>query len=276
MIRIFIGTLLIQAAVAQPTANVLTRISMVESAFGRGTAFSIDVDNREYWITAKHVLTGAEHPPYGSIKNNSEKLRILQGQAWLTIDFTILDPGEDVDIVVLAPSRLLLNNPLPGVAASSNGIIMGGECQFLGYPYGEGWPIKFDETTSAWWPYVKRCGVAAFPQGDKRFWTLDGLNNPGFSGGPVTYFTGPQQQVFAVVSGYRTEPSDVITVPLPRPRPPAAPKAPARGKSAQAKEQDHQSKQVVNVNSGFIIAFDIQYAIDAIHQHPAGPLRSAK
>jgi hypothetical protein len=27
-----------------------------------GTIFSIDVDGREYWITAKHILTGARHP----------------------------------------------------------------------------------------------------------------------------------------------------------------------------------------------------------------------
>ena len=76
---------------------------------------------------------------------------------------------------------------------------MGGNCQFLGYPYGNGWPVTFDQGTLTWLPYVKHCGVSALPQGDKRFWTLDGINNAGFSGGPVTYLTGPQQQVFAVI-----------------------------------------------------------------------------
>src|ERR1035438_8098356 len=80
--------------------------------------------------------------------------------------------------------------------------MMGGNCQFLGYPYGNGWPVTFDQGTLTWLPYVKHCGVSALPQGDKRFWTLDGINNAGFSGGPVTYLTGPQQQVFAVISGY--------------------------------------------------------------------------
>ena len=103
--RRLLGLLLVQTAIAiaQPTTNILTRVSMVESASGRGTVFSLDVDKREYWITAKHVLTGAEHPPYGSIKNKSERLKLLQGQQWLTIDFAVLDPGEDIDIVVLAP-----------------------------------------------------------------------------------------------------------------------------------------------------------------------------
>jgi hypothetical protein len=46
------------------------------------------------------VLTGAEHPPYGSIKSKSERLKILQGQQWLTIDFSVLDPGEDIDMIL--------------------------------------------------------------------------------------------------------------------------------------------------------------------------------
>jgi hypothetical protein len=91
---IVLGILLVQAVVAQPTNNVLTRISMVESQFGRGTVFSLDVDQREYWITAKHILTGAEHPPYGSFKGKSTRLKILnpvlQGEQWLTIDFSVL------------------------------------------------------------------------------------------------------------------------------------------------------------------------------------------
>ena len=181
--RVLLGVLLevlVRTALAQPTFNILTRISMVESDFGLGTKFSLDVDNREYWITAKHVLTGAEHPPYHSIKSKSERLKILQAQEWLTIDFAVLDPGEDIDIVVLAPSRLLLSNPLPGLTPSSDGVMIGGNCQFLGYPYGTGWPIKFDQGTSVWFPYVKHCGVSAGPQGDKRFWTLDGINNFGF------------------------------------------------------------------------------------------------
>jgi hypothetical protein len=278
--RFLLGLLLVQTASAQPTANILTRISMVESAFVRGTVFSLDVDKREYWITAKHVLTGAEHPPYGTIKSKSERLRILQGEQWLTVEFSVLDPGEDIDIVVLAPPHLLLSNPLASLPPSQNGVMMGGNCQFLGYPYGEGWPVKFNEGTLTWLPYVKNCGVSALPQGEKRYWTLDGINNVGFSGGPVTYLTGPQQQVFAVVSGYLTEPADVITSPLPGPpappKPPAPPQPPAQRKSSQAKSAKEQgkTKQLVNVNSGFIIAFDIQYAIDAIHKSPIGPLRN--
>jgi hypothetical protein len=110
---------------------------------------------------------------------------------------------------------------------------------------------------------------------DKKFWVLDGINNSGFSGGPVAYLTGPRQQIFAVVSGYLTEPADVITSPLQKLAPTKPPPPPQR-KGSQPKKAAGGAKQTVNVNSGFIIAFDIKYAIDAIHKSPVGPLRNAK
>jgi len=275
------GLLVVHAVVAQPTNNLWTRVLMVESPFGRGTTFSLDVDQREYWITAKHILNGREHPPYGSVENKSERLKILnpgiQGEQWLTVDFSVLDPGKDIDIVVLAPRNLLLSNPLPSVTPSAAGVMLGGNCEFLGFPYGGGWRAKFDNGSSVWMPYVKHCFVSALAsEEDKKFWVLDGINNAGFSGGPVAYQTGPQQQVFAVVSGYLTEPTDVITSPLQKLSPPPKPPAPLQRKGSQAKVGTGNTKQTVNVNSGFIIAFDIQHAIDVIHKNPIGPLRTAK
>ena len=87
----------------------------------------------------------------------------------------------------------------------------------------------------------------------------------------MAYNTGPQQQVFAVVSGYLTEPTDVITSPLQKL---AAPQPPPSRKGSQAEKGAGRAKLTVNLNSGFIIAFDIGYAIDAIHKSPVGPLRN--
>src|SRR5882724_10302327 len=66
---------------AQPTLGLLTRVWMVEakptkSGAIRGTIFSIDVAQREYWITAKHVVTGATSPPYGTVPKTVD-LRLL-------------------------------------------------------------------------------------------------------------------------------------------------------------------------------------------------------
>jgi hypothetical protein len=69
----------------------------------------------------------------------------------------------------------------------------------------------------------------------------------------VFFGTGDQLKVFAVVSSYRTEPTDVI------PSNPAV-----------------KPTEKVNVNSGFFIAYDIGYAMDAIHNNPIGAPRNAK
>ena len=92
---------------------------------------------------------------------------------------------------------------------------------------------------------------------ESRMWILDGINNPGFSGGPVILGTGDNLQFVAVISGYYLEPTEVI-----RGNPaPIAPNAP---------------KDTVNVNSGFILAYDIVHAVDIIKKHPTGPQRLMK
>lgn len=232
--------------------------------------FSIDVDGREYWITAKHILTGAEHPPYGSVGTKSVSLRLLNpqggGQEWMPVTFSVIDPGPDVDIVVLAPPQPLLSNPLPSVPADSDGMLLGGECEFLGFPYGGGWRARFANGQSFWMPFIKHCFVSAI--GDGGIYVLDGINNAGFSGGPVVFRTGAEQKIMAVVSGYRSEPAEVIF-------------SSSTSRADTGRRNTHpsttsptpQPKGTVNVNSGFIVAYGIQFATEAIKKNPIGPLR---
>ena len=262
-----IDTCLAVAQPAAPTNGILTRMLMVESQYGRASTFSIDVDGREYWITAKHVLTGAKHPPYGSVTAKSVPLKLLNpggdGLQWIPVIFSVIDPGPDIDIVVLAAPQPLLKKPLASVATDSTGLMLGGDCEFLGFPYGGGWRAHLDTGQSFWMPFVKHCTVSTLGMEDKTVYVLDGINNEGFSGGPVIFRTGADQRIFAVISGYHTEPADVIfsssvnksvrQTPVPPPRP----------------------KGTVNVNSGFIIAYGINYATDAIKKNPIGPLRQS-
>jgi hypothetical protein len=114
--RIFVLTIcslvFVSIATAQPTNNVWSRMTIVKSNFGSGTAFSIDVDHREYWITAKHILTGAKHPPHGRITTSAAAVKVLdpgaEHERWISINFAVLDPGSDVDIIVLAAPTPLL------------------------------------------------------------------------------------------------------------------------------------------------------------------------
>jgi hypothetical protein len=246
---------------AAPTFAIALRVLMVESQYGRGTIFSIDVDQREYWITAKHNLTGVKRgPPYGSIEDKSVSLRLLNAAAktnelqWLPVNFSIIDPGrEDIDVVILAPPEPLLDNPVPTMTADSTGAMLGGDCEFLGFAYGGGWRAPMYDGKTLWLPFVKHCTISASDK-DKGIWVLDGINTEGFSGGPVIFGTGVEQKILGVISGYHPEPAEVIySIPAP-----TSPKA------------------SVEVNSGFIIAFDISAATDAIRKNPVGPLRKVQ
>ena len=176
--------------------------------------FSIDVDGREYWITAAHILTGAKGKPYGRVAEKTVELKLLNpggsGREWLPRKFTVLQPADDVDVVVLVPGAPILdkaNNASP--PASSQGLLFGGPCEFLGYALDGGWRAKMDDGKSFWMPFIKHCTVSGMDS-ESRMWILDGINNPGFSGGPVILGTGNDLQFVAVISGYYLEPTEVI------------------------------------------------------------------
>ncbi len=129
---------------AQIDTATLQRVLMVQSAKERGTIFTIDVDGREYWITAKHILTGAKRPPYGTIDVKTVDLQVLNPkgptQEFVSVHFSVLDTGKDIDIVVLAADSTVLDDTSAApVISSSAGMTFGGDCYFTGYALGGGW-----------------------------------------------------------------------------------------------------------------------------------------
>lgn len=166
--------------------------------------------------------------------------------------FTVLQPTEDVDVVVLAPDKPVLENVHPSPPLSGS-VIFGGNCEFMGFPYGGGWRLDIDKGRF-WVAYTKKCSVSGMDV-DANLWILDGINNAGFSGGPVFVGTGKELQIVAVVSGYWLEPAEVI-----------------KGKPSPAAEP----KDTVNLNSGFILAYSVNIAADLIKKNPIGPVRQAK
>jgi hypothetical protein len=102
---------------AQPTTDVFARTLMIQSKYFTGTTFSIDVDGREYWITAAHIITGAKGKPYGRVTDKTVDLKILNpsgpGRDWLPVRFSVLQPADDIDLVVLVPPSLILDKSQP-------------------------------------------------------------------------------------------------------------------------------------------------------------------
>ena len=169
---------------------------------------------------------------------------------------SVLQPPDDVDVVALAPASLILStatnaSPLP----TSDGLMFGGPCEFLGYALDGGWRARTNDGR-LWYPFIKHCTVSGY-DADLKMWILDGINNPGFSGGPVILGTGDALKFVAVISGYYLEPTEVI-------------------RGGAVKLAPNTPKDTVNVNSGFIIAYDISHVVDVIKKNPIGPKRVVK
>ncbi|MGA2988219.1 MAG: hypothetical protein ABSG32_30955 [Terriglobia bacterium] len=289
----------------------LLQTRLIQTTKSVGTAFVVNVDNREYWITAKHIFSGIENAPPGVFTTKTVQANILlpfskgdndQDKKWETVTFTTIDPGKDIDILVLVPDHSLTKFlPAESMKLASDAdpadehalVPIGGDCDFLGYPYGSGWrasiPVytlnkgskppgddgkfKLSETTKtidwAWSPFVKRCTLSAsMVQNGITVFVLDGINNLGFSGGPVVTGNGGSLDAFAVISSFHAEPLEVLPAPEPGQAyvSPIPPPPPLPGQKSK-----QQPRQVVESNSGLILAYDITPAIKAIHGHPIGP-----
>lgn len=242
---------------AQPPAQILLRTLMVRLNDSTGTIFSIDVDGREYWITAAHVLTGSKGKPYGRVATETIDLKLLNpggdGKEWIPVTFKVFQPEADVDIAVLVPpASILPSKILASPPTTAAGLTVGGNCEFLGFALG-GWRATMPDG-KFWFPFVKKCSISGQDY-ENGIFILDGINNPGFSGGPVIFGTGVDVKIAAVVSGYVREPAAIV-------------RAEAGGVMA--------TNDSALVNSGFIIAYNIKFAIDVIKANPVGPLREAR
>jgi hypothetical protein len=150
---------------AAPTGATLSRVlGVCLDPHWCGSMFALSVDGREYWVTAKHMLTRAEHAPYGPVKQRSYKLQYLNpiSAKLENADFTVLDTGDDgIDEIVLAPSKPIFDKSPPSVKTDSNQVMLGGDCEFLGYPFGEAWPALFEGGRVQLLPFIKHCTTSA-------------------------------------------------------------------------------------------------------------------
>ncbi len=163
------------------TSNVINRVLNIKIGNRRGTGFTIEVDGRQYLITAKHV-TGEEK--VGWIEIEQEK--------WVGLDVkTVGIGGIGRDVAVLAADRKLTT--AHEIDIGSNGITIGQDIRFLGFPSGlrMGYVSGYKGKEI---PMVKAgilSGISRIEkerQGGRRLW-VDGHNNDGFSGGPIVFKT---------------------------------------------------------------------------------------
>ncbi len=169
---------------AQPTNNILFNTLMIKFRAEAGTMFSIEVDNREYWLTAKHILTGRKSGPAGEFTEKTVLIDVLDpiGDSikWNSIQFAVIDPGKDIDIAVLVPNLKLHDVGLPSLKVSPGSMGMGQECSFLGYPFANTWTATISNSTKYKMPFIKHCYISGIIRQSAAILVLDGINNPGF------------------------------------------------------------------------------------------------
>lgn len=195
-----------QAAYCQPTGNVLSRVYQLKFNGGIGTAFVLDYEDRQYFVTARHIMESAADGATASVELQGfdEPMKARQ----VTV---LLGKNKCVDVAVLVPSEKRVNAAEP--IQYTYAFAFGQEAYFLGFPYGLFTSINQGGAVAlikhAYVSARVRC-TAIYRDGDadQEFLLLDGFNNPGFSGGPIvapdmfsTFTNIRQQKLIAVVSG---------------------------------------------------------------------------
>jgi S1-C subfamily serine protease len=232
---------------AQVTGNVIARVLQIRFNGFSGTAFIVDYGSRAYLVTANHMVAAAGDHATVDVLGPTDSL-------WHPSEFAILhghSPCVDVAVLVPADAKLTSIDPLP----YDYTFAMGQEAYFLGFPFGLFTTFGGQNVAV---PLIKHGYISAtvacsaiYPDGSKgdTLILLDGINNHGFSGGPVVapdVFDGTRAlKLIGVVSGYKYEDEPV---------------------SVNGQTAPNVSG---SANSGIIIVVPIERAIDLIKDHVA-------
>lgn len=201
---------------------------------GEGTGFALDIDGKQYLITAKHVL-GITAPSY---------IRIYHDDCWKRVFATPVG-SSNVDVAVFS-LPMLIAHPDMILPAEPGGFIMAQDVYFAGFPLGlftEGIESPFPT------PLIKKAIISGKQAGglETPFY-LDGHVNPGFSGGPV-FLKQKNHQKFVIsmiISSFEGTREPVFN-----------------------NDKEHPNLTVI-ANSGIIHALSISNAISLIKENPIG------
>jgi S1-C subfamily serine protease len=172
-----------------------------------GTGFFVFEHNLPYLVTARHMF------PDGT-EGSSIRLYVRTSQAWTTLAVKLHFPENDrVDVAVLTVDDYQ-EKSASGFVFCDEHLSLGDEGIFLGYPYG----LETDPNLGGAnipeayagrvVPFAKRAtfsGVIRLgSRADDELIVLDGMNNEGFSGGPLIFSSGASVPCVAgVVVAYR-------------------------------------------------------------------------
>lgn len=210
---------------------ILARVLYVKNGDKTGSAFFIDYKDREYLVTARHVVKG--------LGSHNPALLFYRSADWHPIGPADVlfpkNPNIDIAVIDLHRKPTLDWNPEP----SEESPTIGGQVYFIGYPFG----LHTLYSNGEYLPLVKEGTFSGLDNSDpeEMVYYVDGFNNPGFSGGPLVYIDNATHawRICAVVQGYK--PESIKT---------------------RVKGQDIDTGLLAN--SGILLAYPIKYALEAV------------
>ena len=218
------------------TKSVIQRTFQLSFGGSQGTCFTIDHENRQYIVTARHIVESMTVPA---------TIRIKHKGVWKDCLVNLVGHCKGkVDISVLAVDfQLSPTYSLP----TTGRMTLGQDFYFLGFPYGLTSEVgEFNRNFP--FPLIKKATLSAIDSNTNLLF-LDGHNNPGFSGGPVVYSQvgEPDHEllVAGVISGYRFNMEPVYL-------------------------EGKRTSLEFEYNTGIIVAYGIKHAINLISQNPIG------
>ena len=228
------------------TTNVLQRTFRVRRERYTGTAFAIDVEGKQYLVTARHLVEGF---------SSRDTLQIFHEKKWKYIPIGLVGLGEgEVDVAVFACSLQLA--PLHVLEPSTQGLVLGQTVYFLGFPFG--WDGGAEEINRDFpLPFVKSGVFSAMTFQDPRKMFIDGHNNTGFSGGPVVFYEHEDRKKDLRVAG--------VVASYPTPLEPVVNKG-----GEPILNPDDEPIAYARENPGITVAFNIRHATDLIEANPIG------
>ena len=182
-------------------AEILRRVLRIIHENSAGTTFTIESHNEQFLVTAKHLFEQASLP-------SSATIELLIGKDYQPFDVDIRYPAEPVvDIAVMRLKKKQLLTPIYPNVNSIVGLTYGQDVYFVGFPFDYDNILGILPSGDAPIPFIKKACVSAILNDKEGTILLDGINNPGFSGGPVCFkkinAADNTMSILGVVSGYR-------------------------------------------------------------------------
>ena len=219
------------------TFNVYDRVFFVRGK-DYGTAFALNVDGRQYIVSARHVIGDGVQPT---------NLSVLLNKRLIDLPVAFIGEGKgEIDISVLTPGYSIISD-VP--FETSLGLFVGQDVFYVGFPL-KMWANGGALMQGRPFPFVKKGTLSTGwdPESTVKSVYVDTVSSKGFSGGPLVFVeqaTGIPK-IAGVVAKYRTDYEPVLD------------------------GSGHDTGSKVESNTGLMLAYGINHAIDIIRANPIG------